>query len=346
VPATGEFSADKTYAVAVKFTAKTGYDIAWLTAFGVSMENTLQDGMEKYNSEDDSFGCLYLLNPLKAYKVFFSAGEGKGTMETVNNAYGDYILPDNGFTAPEGKQFKAWLVNGAEKAAGDTIDVSADVTIIAIWENAPAHEEHSMLKIITPASIEKAGQIQHFCEFCSHSYVEELPKIKEITLVNDSYSFDGKVKNPSVIVVDEKGIQLVEGKDKDYVVEYSEGRKDIGTYTVKITFVNNYSGEVTKTFTIGPKGTTIKSLTAGKKKVTVKWKKQAKNTNGYQIQYSTSKKFAKAKTKVVKGKKKTKITLKKLKSKKKYYVRVRTYKTIKKVKCYSGWSKAKKVKVK
>lgn len=84
--------------------------------------------------------------------------------------------------------------------------------------------------------------------------------------------------------------------------------------------------------------TQITSIKAGNKSFTVKWKK--KSCTGYQVQYSTSKKFTKKGTKVLKVNKAktTKATVKKLKGKKKYYVRVRTYKTVKKKKYYSKWS--------
>lgn len=99
-----------------------------------------------------------------------------------------------------------------------------------------------------------------------------------------------------------------------------------------------------------PKKTSIKSLKAGKKSFKVAWKKAS--YTGYEIQYSTSSKFEKKKTKTVniKKAKTTSTTVKKLTSKKTYYVRVRTYKKVKlgtKTKIvYSSWSKASKVKVK
>lgn len=87
-----------------------------------------------------------------------------------------------------------------------------------------------------------------------------------------------------------------------------------------------------------PSATQITSIKAVDNGFKVKWKK--KSCTGYQVQYSTSKKFAKKNTKTVKVKKAktTKATVKKLKGKKKYYVRVRTYKTVKKKKYYSKWS--------
>ena len=131
-------------------------------------------------------------------------------------------------------------------------------------------------------------------------------------------------------------------------MSYAKGRKYVGKYAVKITFKGKYSGTKTLYFTIKPKATNISSLTAGSKKFTVKWKKQATQTTGYQVQVATNKKFKKnKKTVTIKKQKTTKTTVKKLKAKKKYYVRVRTYKTVKingkSIRIYSGWSKAKTV---
>ncbi|MBQ3132072.1 MAG: InlB B-repeat-containing protein, partial [Clostridia bacterium] len=80
---------------------------------------------------------------ITTYSVSFNAGEGgTGTMATVDGIYGKYLLPFNGFTAPAGKQFKAWDVDGVEKAENDVIDVTGDVTVKAVWEDvvsAPAY---------------------------------------------------------------------------------------------------------------------------------------------------------------------------------------------------------------
>ena len=100
-------------------------------------------------------------------------------------------------------------------------------------------------------------------------------------------------------------------------------------------------GKVTK-----PKGTSISKLTAGNKAITVRWKKQTKGTDGYQIQYATNRSFTKNKKSVtVSGAKKTSKKISGLKAGKTYYVRIRTYKTAAGVKYYSGWSKAKNVRI-
>ena len=78
------------------------------------------------------------------------------------------------------------------------------------------------------------------------------------------------------------------------------------------------------------------------KELTAKWKK-ASGAKGYEVQYSTNKKFKKAKTKTTK---KTSLTIKNLK-KKTYYVRIRAYTLDASGKKISGgWSTVKEVKIK
>lgn len=67
--------------------------------------------------------------------VLFSPGEGSGTMQEQKvNVGSNYQLPANGFTAPTGKEFKAWSVNGVEYQPGASITVNADITITALWK--------------------------------------------------------------------------------------------------------------------------------------------------------------------------------------------------------------------
>ena len=87
------------------------------------------------------------------------------------------------------------------------------------------------------------------------------------------------------------------------------------------------------------------------KKMTIKLKK-VKNAAGYELQYSTNKKFKSPKNKLTSQ---TKVTVGKLMQKKTYYVRIRPYKKVqvnefggakKIIKYYGSWSKTKKVKIK
>ena len=179
----------------------------------------------------------------------------------------------------------------------------------------------------------------------AHTTKQTVTKASSIKLKATSLTYNGKVRTPKVIVKDRTGKTLV--KNTDYTVSYAKGRKYVGKYAVKITFKGKYSGTKTLYFTIKPKATSISSLKAGSKKFTVKWKKQAIQTTGYQVQYSASSKFSKAKTVTVGKNTTVSKKISKLSGKKKYYVRVRTYKTVKingkSIRIYSGWSKAKTV---
>lgn len=79
---------------------------------------------------------LYAQWELTTYTVSFNPGDGTGTMAAVEDVVGEYTLPTCTFTAPEGKEFKAWQVGGEEKAEGATITVSEDTTVTALWKDA------------------------------------------------------------------------------------------------------------------------------------------------------------------------------------------------------------------
>lgn len=169
--------------------------------------------------------------------------------------------------------------------------------------------------------------------------ISDLP----ISLSGTSYVYNKKAHKPSVTV---KNGSLTLAAGRDYAVSYSKN-VNVGTATVKVTGQGaNYTGTAAKTFRIVPKGTAISKLKKKSKGFTAKWKKQATQTSGYQVQYSVYKNFKKAKTKTIKKTKTTSASVSKLKKKKTYYVRVRTYKTVGGKKYYSSWSKVKKVKTK
>ena len=164
-----------------------------------------------------------------------------------------------------------------------------------------------------------------------------------VSISSAAYTYNKKAKKPSVTV--KNGSQTL-ASGRDFAVSYSKNVK-VGTGTVTVTGKgSHYTGTVKKTFKINPKGTNISKLTKKSKGFTVKWKKQSTQTTGYQIQYSTSKTFKKAKTKTIGKVKTTSASISKLKKKKIYYVRIRTYKKVSGKNYYSGWSKIKKVKTK
>ena len=72
------------------------------------------------------------------YTVTYHANGGAGTMDAETVTAGQaFALPENGFTAPERKRFKAWEIDGEEYAPGAEVTFSANTTVKAVWEDAP-----------------------------------------------------------------------------------------------------------------------------------------------------------------------------------------------------------------
>lgn len=162
---------------------------------------------------------------------------------------------------------------------------------------------------------------------------------KSVSLSTTTYTYDGKVKKPKVTAKDQNGKKI---DTKYYTVKYPSGRKNVGTYTVKVTFKGKYKGTKSASFKIIPKGTSITSVSDGKSSFTVKWKKQATQTTGYQVQYAENSSFKSASSKTISKSSTTSLKVNG-KAVKKYYVRVRTYKKVGNTKYYSKWSKVSSV---
>lgn len=204
------------------------------------------------------------------------------------------------------------------------------------------HNHNRVLKTVQQATLTRNGRADYICNTCGNvGSSKTIFSPKTFKLSATSYTYDGKDKKPTIKVYDSAGNLI---SSSYYTVSY-KNNKNVGIATATVTFKGNYSGTKTLNFTINPKKTSVSKLTAAKKSLKISVKKQSGIT-GYEVQYSTSKKFSGAKTKTIKSYKTTSVTLKSLKAKKTYYVRVRTYKTVKGKKYYSGWSSAKSKKTK
>lgn len=196
---------------------------------------------------------------------------------------------------------------------------------------------HTYKKVVViKATTTKDGKYKNVCQRCNYTASNQptIYKASKISLSKTSYTYNGKVQKPSVVVKDSKGSTI---SSAHYTVTYATGRKNVGTYKVTVKMKGNYSGTKTLTFKINPVSTTVKATAANKSlKLTIG--KKATQVTGYQIQYATSKTFKSYKSKTLTGYKTTSATLSGLKAKTTYYVRVRTYKTVNGVKYYSGWS--------
>ena len=202
---------------------------------------------------------------------------------------------------------------------------------------------------IIRASKKKNGKISYICSCGKVVNAETINKISKVNLGLKTAVYNGKQRNPKVIVKDSHGNTLK--KNRDYIVTVPKGRTKIGKYIYNVNFKGNYSGSKKLTLTITPPKTSIRPPVAAKKSLIVKWKAipKAKRTQvtGYEILVSANKYFNKGNKKItVKGYRKASRKITKLKPKTRYYVKVRTYKNVKGVKIYSGWSKVKAINTK
>ena len=225
--------------------------------------------------------------------------------------------------------------------------ICGDIVRDGIKVPANGHTEDT--PVIVKATINKDGSIISKCIKCSTVLNNTvINKAAKIELSPKSGTYNNKTQHPLVSVKDSKGNILEQGTD--YKVSWAKGMKKAGIYNIKITFTGRYNGTTEQTYKICPKGTNISNVKSKKKGFVLEWKKQGKQTSGYQIQYSLNKKFTKktAKKITIKNNKKVSISFKSGKSNKKYYIRIRTYKKVKyngkTVKVFSGWSNIKTVK--
>lgn len=183
------------------------------------------------------------------------------------------------------------------------------------------------------------GEVKN-CKLSELQFASEAIKLSgKIKLSKSKYTYDGKVKKPTVTIVG-----LKEGVD--FNVVYSNN-KNIGTATAKVTGIGKYTGTLKKTFKIVPKKITLSKLATPKKKVIkVTWKK-INGVTGYEVLISKNKNFKSSTKYKVKGAKKSNLTIKKkLSSGKKYYVKVRAYKVVKGKTYYGDYSRILNKKVK
>lgn len=107
---------------------------------------------------------------------------------------------------------------------------------------------HSKITTITKATTKNNGAVTTKCSGCGEVFSQEVIYYpKTINLSTISYTYNGKVRKPIVSIEDSNGHMI---SNENYTVSYSSGCKNAGTYNVKTVFKGNYTGSVTKTFTI------------------------------------------------------------------------------------------------
>ncbi len=247
--------------------------------------------------------------------------------EGVKKAVKYTINPDNAtFTSVDWKVSDTSIVSLGY--VGNVMNIEAlkegecDITVTAKnGKKAVCHivvkkaGDHKYDSTIEKASTSKDGKIIDKCSRCGDVKVAQIIlHPTNVVLNNSNFVYDGKVKTPTVTVTSADGKTV---DSANYDISYANGRKDAGTYDVKVTFKGNYTGSLTTKFTIAKANQSLKIKSPKKKmKVGAKAKIKIKANKGHgKVTYKVSnKKIAKIKKgKLValkKGKVKLTVTLK------------------------------------
>ena len=219
-------------------------------------------------------------------------------------------LPAKGHTAVTDKGYPATCTT-AGKTDGSHCSVCNTVIKVQTVINATGHKSSGWI-VDKAASIGVKGSKHKECTVCKKVLeTAEIPALSRVsiskasmTLSTSTYAYDGKAKTPSVTVkVGGKTLK----KDTDYTVSYSNNTK-VGTAKVTITGKGNYTGSVSKTYSIKNnfKKATISGISnksyTGKnitQSITVKYNgKTLKNSTDYTVSYSNNKNIGTATVKI------------------------------------------------
>ena len=219
-------------------------------------------------------------------------------------------LPAKGHTAVTDKGYPATCTT-AGKTDGSHCSVCNTVIKVQTVINATGHKSSGWI-VDKAASIGVKGSKHKECTACKKVLeTAEIPALSRIsiskasvTLSTSTYAYDGKAKKPGV-TVKLNGKTLKNGTD--YTVSYSNNTK-VGTATVKITGKGNYTGSVSKTYSIknnfkkatvsgiSNKSYTGKNITQS---ITVKYNgKTLKKGTDYTVSYSCNKNIGTATVKI------------------------------------------------
>ncbi|MFR1792217.1 hypothetical protein [Ruminococcus bicirculans (ex Wegman et al. 2014)] len=219
-------------------------------------------------------------------------------------------LPAKGHTAVTDKGYPATCTT-AGKTDGSHCSVCNTVIKVQTVINATGHKSSGWITD-KAASIGVKGSKHKECTVCKKVLeTAEIPALSRIsiskasvTLSTSTYAYDGKAKKPGV-TVKLNGKTLKNGTD--YTVSYSNNTK-VGTAKVTITGKGNYTGSVSKTYSIknnfkkatvsgiSTKAFTGKNITQS---ITVKYNgKTLKNGTDYTVFYSNNKNIGTATVKI------------------------------------------------
>ena len=131
-----------------------GYMLSTLSINGTPASFAVEDDTYTFAQPEENVTITATFEKRNEHTITFDANGGsepEDLPEEVTTAMpakkvlrgSEYSLPECEFIAPEGKQFKAWEIDGTEYPVNASVTVTADITVKALWEDAPPAHEHS-----------------------------------------------------------------------------------------------------------------------------------------------------------------------------------------------------------
>ena len=239
------------------------------------------DGMVKWYVTNNSAPTLYKLSPF-ALDDYHEHSYTKTVLSNATCTTAGTVK----YTCSCGDSYTETIPATGHKSSGWIVDKAASIGV-----KGSKHKECTVCKkVLETAEIPALSRIS-------------ISKAS-VTLSTSTYAYDDKAKTPSVTVkVGGKTLK----KDTDYTVSYSNNTK-VGTAKVTITGKGNYTGSVSKTYSIKNnfKKATISGISnksyTGKnitQSITVKYNgKTLKKGTDYTVSYSSNKNIGTATVKI------------------------------------------------
>ena len=125
-----------------------GYMLSTLSINGTPASFAVEDDTYTFAQPEENVTITATFEKCNEHTITFDANGGsepEDLPEEVTTAMpakkvlrgSEYSLPECEFIAPEGKQFKAWEIDGTEYPVNAPVTVTADITVKALWEDAP-----------------------------------------------------------------------------------------------------------------------------------------------------------------------------------------------------------------
>lgn len=327
---------------------------------------------------------LYAVWKKNSYTISYDANGGSGTPAAQTKSYGTTMFLTNSQPVRTGYDFLGWaedpMATYPSWKSGNSFSEDKNTTLYAVWKEkeyqisynsnggsgAPAGQTKKYTEPLTLSSNvpERNGYLfQGWSRNIQSETAEYTPG--EVIRTNENITLYAVWKKAPEPVTEDPGTTPGQGNSgnnqtpsqsesgsnptpglNNTTNNQSPAQNGTGQSTGQTGTTNSQISELKK---YAPKKMTLSVKSKKKRTITISWKRN-KSVSGYELQYSTSKKFPAQKSKTKNGytssNKTTSSTVRGLKSKKTYYVRIRAYKKVKGIRVSGAWSKVRKIKVK